>query len=79
MLSRAIFATEMVAVVDDDDDDDGDGHNDGDDDHDDDHFNTGLRIAEAATRDSSDAALYPAKLRQLIFQEKSGETFLVAA
>ena len=54
---------------DDDDFDDGDGDNDGDDDHDDDHFNTGLRIAEAATRDASDAALYPAKLRQRIFQE----------
>ena len=29
MLSRAIFATEMVAVVDDDDDDDGDCDNEG--------------------------------------------------
>ena len=69
----------MVAVVDDDDFDDGGGDNDGDDDHDDDHFNTGLRIAEAATRDFSDAALYPAKLRQRILQEQIWKAFLVAA
>ena len=41
--------------------------------------NTGLRIAEAATRDASDAALYPAKLRQRIFQETLGKDFFVAA
>ena len=35
---------------------------------DDDHCNTGLRTAQAGARDSSDAALHPAKLRRRIFQ-----------
>ena len=51
----------MATGHDDYDDDD-------DDDDDDDHCNTGLRTAQAGARDSSDAALHPAKLRQRIFQ-----------